>query len=185
MTWQASTKRWFKKYRGQVYAVSCRPLKCPPAKEASAQAANAWGEAKQKEIDAAPPTEEDLRVNAFRVYCMVQDWPSLDEANREKRVDSIIGAGQYQKLKAQAEAMVEAAVKVTPPDRTVKAALRAAFRSEKRGGGAANRATAIVRLRARPRLSAPRWRLPKRWSHAPDDTGRVPNRPTIVSARKP
>ena len=50
---------------------------------------------------------------------MVQDWGQLDEASREKLVDSLVGEGQYQKIKAQAEAMVAAAVKATPPDRTV------------------------------------------------------------------
>ena len=34
---------------------------------------------------------------------MVQDWGQLDEASREKLVDSLVGVGQYQKLKAQAE----------------------------------------------------------------------------------
>jgi integrase len=125
MTWQASTKRWFKKYRGTIYAVSCRQLKCPPTKEASASAANDWWEAKQKEIDTAPPTEQELAANAFRVWSMVQDWQQLDEASREKLVDSLVGAGQYQKIKAQADAMVAATVNHAPPDRTVMAQVEA------------------------------------------------------------
>ena len=103
MTWVPGQRRWLKKFKGKHYSVSCKQLKCPDSKEASAAAANAWREAKKKEIENAPPTEEDLRVNAFRVYSMVQDWAMLDEASREKVVDSLVGAGQYQKIKAQAE----------------------------------------------------------------------------------
>ncbi len=125
MTWQGSTRRWFKKHRGKMYTVSCRQLGCPDTKEGSAAAANAWWTAKQKEIEAAPPTEEDRRANAFKVWSMVQDWGQLDEASREKLVDSLVGEGQYRKLKAQAEAMVETAVKTTPPDRTVAAQVEA------------------------------------------------------------
>src|SRR5262249_36883774 len=94
-------------------------------KEASWKAANAWWEAKQQEIDNAPPTEADRRVNAFKVWSMVQDWGQLDEESREKLVDSLIGAGQYQKLKVQAAAVVDAAVQTTPPDRTVTAQVEA------------------------------------------------------------
>jgi integrase len=125
MSWSATGRRWMKKYRGQWYAISCRKLGMPETKEASWKAANAWWEAKQKEIDSAPPTEEERRVNAFKVWSMVQEWGQLDELSREKLVDALIGAGQYQKLKAQAEAVVEAAVKVTPPDRTVAAQVEA------------------------------------------------------------
>jgi integrase len=125
MTWQASTRRWFKKHKGQVYAVSCRQLGRPGTKEASADDANAWWEAKLKEIETAPPTEEDLRVNAFRVWSMVQDWQQLDEASRERLLDSLLGAGQYQKIKAPADATVASAAKAVPPDRTVKAQVEA------------------------------------------------------------
>jgi hypothetical protein len=125
MTWVPGQKRWLKKYRGKMYAVSCRQLGGPDTKDGSAAAANDWWEAKQQEIDAAPPTEEDLRVNAFRVYSMVQDWSTLDEASREEVVDSIIGAGQYRRLKEQAEAVVASAVRATPADRTVAAQIEA------------------------------------------------------------
>lgn len=121
MTWVPRQRRWLKKYKGKLYGVSCKQLKCPDTKEASAAAANAWWEAKQEEIDASPPTEEDLRLNAYRVWCMVQDWQNLDEENREKLVDSLVGPGQYQKIKAQAEQVVAATVKATPPDRAIKA----------------------------------------------------------------
>ena len=120
MTWQPSTRRWIKKYRGKMYTVSCRQLGCRETKEESTAAANAWWQVKLKEIEAAPPTEEDRRATAFKVWDMVQDWQQIDEASREKLVDSLVGEGQYQAIKAQAEAMVETAIKIAPPDRTVK-----------------------------------------------------------------
>lgn len=120
MTWVPSGKRWLKKHQGKMYAVSCRQLNCPETREGSVAAANAWWEAKQKEIEAIPPSEEDIRANAFKVWSMVQDWQQLDEASREKLVDSLIGTGQYQKIKGQADAMVAAAEKSAPADRTVR-----------------------------------------------------------------
>jgi integrase len=125
MTWSATGRRWMKKYKGKWHAISCRKLGVPETKQASWMAANAWWEEQQKAIDAAPPTEEDIRVNAFRVWAMVQDWQHLDESSREKLVDSLVGAGQYQKIKAQADAMVASAVKAVPPERTVKAQVEA------------------------------------------------------------
>lgn len=123
MTWVASGRRWTKRYKGRWYAISCKKLRAPETKEGSARAANAWWEAKQKEIDDAPEdlSEEGARVNAFKVWSMVQDWQQLDEASREKLVDSLVGAGQYRRLKAQAEAMVTSAAEATPPGRTVGA----------------------------------------------------------------
>jgi integrase len=121
MTWQASTRRWFKKHKGRVYAISCRQLGAEETKEGSAAAANAWWEAKLAEIENAPPTEQELRVNAFKVWSMVQDWQNLDDASREKLVDSLVGVGQYQKIKAQADSVVAATTKVVPEDRTVGA----------------------------------------------------------------
>ncbi len=121
MTWQASTRRWFKKYHGRIYAVSCRQLGTEPSKDASLAAANAWWEAKQKEIVTAPPTEEELKANAIRVWTMVQDWKVLDEESRERLVDSLVGEGQYRKIKAQADAMVASATQAAPPDRAVEA----------------------------------------------------------------
>lgn len=125
MTWQASTRRWFKKHNGKMYTVSCRRLGTPESKEGSAVAANEWWEGKLKEIEAAPPTEEDRRANAFKVWSMVQDWGRLDEPSREKLVDSLIGEGQYRQIRAQAEEMVESASKPTPADRTIFAQVEA------------------------------------------------------------
>src|SRR5579885_1682636 len=121
MTWIPGSRRWIKKHKGKMYAVSCKQLDCPESKDESAAAANKWWENKQKEIESAPPTEEDLKANAFKVWSMVQDWHSLDEASREKIVDSLVGNGQYQKIKVQAEAMIESAARATPPERTIKA----------------------------------------------------------------
>jgi integrase len=125
MTWQASTRRWFKKHRGKMYTVSCRQLGCPDTKEGSAPAANSWWNAKLTEIETAPPTEADMKANAFKVWDMVQNWGQLDEVSREKLVDSLVGEGQYRKIRDQAVAMVETAVKATPPDRTVAAQVEA------------------------------------------------------------
>jgi integrase len=121
MTWQASTRRWFKKHKGKMYTVSCRQLDCPDTKEASAPAANTWWAAKLKEIESAPPSDEDRKANAFKVWSMVQNWGQLSEEDRERLVDSMVGEGQYKQIKAQADVMVAAAVSVTPPDRTVSA----------------------------------------------------------------
>ncbi|RUL89420.1 tyrosine-type recombinase/integrase [Tautonia sociabilis] len=125
MTWQASTRRWFKKHKGKMYTVSCRQLGCPDTKEGSGNAANAWWGAKLKEVEAAPPSEADRRANALKVWSMVQDWGQLAEEDRERLVDSMVGEGQYRKIKAQAEAMVETAAKPTPVDRTVSAQVEA------------------------------------------------------------
>jgi integrase len=125
MTWMAPTRRWCKKYKGKLYFVSCRQLGTEDTKDASAAAANAWWEAKRKEIDTAPLTEEERRINAFRVWSMVQNWQQLDEDNRETLVDSLVGAGQYQKIRAQAEEMIASAAKSVPPDRTINAQVEA------------------------------------------------------------
>jgi len=125
MTWVPNQRRWIKKHKGKMYAVSCKQLGRPDTKEDSLAAANEWWESKEKEIDAAPPTEQDVRANAFKGWSMVQDWGQLDEASREKLVDSLVGAGQYQRIKTQADGVVAAAVRATPPDRTVQAQVEA------------------------------------------------------------
>jgi integrase len=121
MTWIPESRRWIKKHKGKMYAVSCKQLERPDTKEESAAAANRWWENKQKEIESAPPTEEELRANAFKVWSMVQDWQALDEPSREKIVDSLVGDGQYKKIKAKAEAMIESTGRPVPPDRTIEA----------------------------------------------------------------
>lgn len=119
MTWIPATRRWAKKYRNKMYFVSCRQLGTAETKEESAAAANAWWAAKVQEIETAPPTAADRRANAFRIWTMVQTWKQLAEEDRERMVDSLVGEGQYRKIKAQAEAMIESAAMVTPEDRTV------------------------------------------------------------------
>lgn len=121
MTWVAGSRRWRKCYKGKWYSVSCRQLNSDETKEASWKAANEWWEREQGLADAAPPTEQDRRANAFKVWSMVQDWERLDDASRERLVDALLGAGQYRKIKEQADAMVASAVTATPPDRTVEA----------------------------------------------------------------
>ncbi|WP_020474433.1 tyrosine-type recombinase/integrase [Zavarzinella formosa] len=117
MTWVPAGKRWMKKSQGKMYSVSCRQLNCPETREGSIDAANAWWEAKKTEIATMPPTEEEVRANAFKVWMMVQDWHQLDEASREKLVDSMIGVGKYQKIKGQADSLV--AEKPAPADRSI------------------------------------------------------------------
>jgi hypothetical protein len=51
MTWDAKTKTWFKKYKRQRLAVSCRQLKTDPTKEGSAALANQWFRQRKQEID--------------------------------------------------------------------------------------------------------------------------------------
>ena len=53
MGWNKTAKRWFKKYRGTIYAVSPKQLGTEPTKEGSRQAANEWWTKKQAELDAA------------------------------------------------------------------------------------------------------------------------------------
>jgi integrase len=125
MTWQASACRWFKKFKGKMYAVSCRQLGAAESKEASWKAANDWWAKKQKQLETAPPTEADLRANAIKVWSMVQDWSALDEPSRERLVDSLVGEGQYAKIKAQAELALATVTKATPPGRTIKAQIEA------------------------------------------------------------
>ncbi|HEY7155765.1 MAG TPA: tyrosine-type recombinase/integrase [Gemmataceae bacterium] len=120
MTWMAPTRRWVKKFKGKMYFVSCRQLGIEDEnKEASADAANDWWRAKQKELESAPPTEAEVRANAIKVWSMVQDWGMLDEAAREKLVDGILGEGQYQKLKQQAAA-IEEQVHAPLPGRSIR-----------------------------------------------------------------
>ena len=125
MTWVPVSRRWRKAYKGKWYSVSCRQLNTEETKEASWKAANEWWERERGIADSAPPSEADLRANAFRVWSMVQDWQVLDEDSREKLVDSLVGAGQYQKIKAQAEAMIQTTVKAVPPNRTINAQVEA------------------------------------------------------------
>src|SRR5207248_878203 len=102
-----------KLYKGKWYSVSCRQLRCEETKEASWKLANDWWEREQGIADAAPPSEADRRANAFKVWSMVQDWGQLDEHSRRRLVDSLVGEGQYERIKGQAEA-VAASVKAAP-----------------------------------------------------------------------
>src|SRR5262245_46255682 len=55
MTWVANGRRWMKEYKGRKYAISCRQLGVPENKAESYLAANAWWEAKKREIDGQSP----------------------------------------------------------------------------------------------------------------------------------
>ena len=60
MTWVPARKRWTKKYRGKMYAVSCRALGTDPTKEASTKAANDWWRKKQTELESESLQESML-----------------------------------------------------------------------------------------------------------------------------
>lgn len=121
MTWVPGSRRWRKKYRGQWYAVSCRQLGCEETKEASWKLANEWWEKQQGIADSAPPTEEDRRSNAAKVWAMVEEWQQLDEPEREKLVDALLGGGRYAALREQASAVAAQVMEPVRPDRTIRA----------------------------------------------------------------
>ena len=68
MYWNHTQKRWFKKYRGKMYAVSPRTLECDPTKEGSRQAANEWWTRKQAEIDEALGKAKRHPANLVQCY---------------------------------------------------------------------------------------------------------------------
>lgn len=51
MSWSIKQKRWYKRYRGRLYWIGPKTLKCEATKEASRKAANDWWAKKQTEID--------------------------------------------------------------------------------------------------------------------------------------
>ncbi|QDV36983.1 tyrosine-type recombinase/integrase [Tautonia plasticadhaerens] len=51
MTWVPARRGWMKWHRGKNYSVSCRQLGVEPTKEASYQAANAWWQARESELE--------------------------------------------------------------------------------------------------------------------------------------
>src|SRR5262249_45490245 len=55
MTWVTDRRRWTKKHKGKMYAVSPQALGVEATKEASYQAANAWWIRKRAEIDHSRP----------------------------------------------------------------------------------------------------------------------------------
>jgi integrase len=120
MTWVPSERRWTKHYKGRNWSASCKQLKTAATKEASWEAANAWWQAKQKEIDTSPPDEQTKGANAFRLWCITQDWKNFDDETRQRLIDSLLGSGEYQKLKQQADTYKAAALQTSPTDRTVK-----------------------------------------------------------------
>ncbi|SIN69293.1 Phage integrase family protein [Singulisphaera sp. GP187] len=121
MTWVGGSRRWRKKYKNVWYSVSCRQLGTEDTKEASWRAANAWWRQQQGLTDNAPPSESEERANAFKFWSMVRDWDQIAEKDRGRVVDSLLGEGKYQQIKAQAEAILKSAIETTPPNRTVAA----------------------------------------------------------------
>src|SRR5208283_3654667 len=94
MTWNKTDKRWHKGYRGRRYAISPKQLDCPATKDSSRTAANAWWEAKQKEIDEALGKAKqhpahivkryDLAIRNHRVFA----WWHRREGNLEQAAKS-------------------------------------------------------------------------------------------------
>jgi hypothetical protein len=67
MGWVPSRSRWQKSYRGRLYVISCRQLGTLATRRHSRALANAWWEAKQRQLDAVslimppPPTATPTR----------------------------------------------------------------------------------------------------------------------------
>ena len=68
MGWNKTQKRWYKRYRGRLYFVSPRQLKCQPNKDASRTAANEWWERKQREIDEQLGQAKQHPVKIVKTY---------------------------------------------------------------------------------------------------------------------
>ena len=68
MGWDKKSKRWYKRYRGKLYAVSPRKLGTKTTKEDSATAANQWWENKQDEIDKALASKRQHPDNLLWAY---------------------------------------------------------------------------------------------------------------------
>lgn len=69
LTWEPTNRRWLKSYKGRCYKVSARQLGCPETKEGSYVAANAWWDAKRKDLDgAADLDQQEQRLTAHRDY---------------------------------------------------------------------------------------------------------------------
>jgi hypothetical protein len=94
MTWNKTQRRWFKMYRGKMFAVSPKQLNRSPSKEQSRVSANAWWERKQAEIDeqfgkakqhpAGVVNRYALAIRNHRVY----SWWHRREGDIEQAVKS-------------------------------------------------------------------------------------------------
>src|SRR5437899_8589304 len=65
MTWVPAQSRWIKQHKGRTYSVSAKQLNAPATKGQSWMHANAWWEAKQKEIEAAERAAQPPEVSAL------------------------------------------------------------------------------------------------------------------------
>jgi len=122
MTWVPASRRWMRRYKEKWYAISCRKLGLPETKEASWRAANAWWEQQQALADVPP---EDGRLErATRISHLVQDFARLDEEARREAVEALLGAGAYDSLTSQRDAVL-ASMTAPSPERTVGAQVEA------------------------------------------------------------
>jgi integrase len=117
MTWVPVSRRWRKIHRGKVFMVSCRQLGVAETKEASWKAANEWWEREQGIADL--PTEGDRIARATQIGRLVKDFGRLDDNGRREAVEALLGAGSYDKLRSQANAVL-ASMEAPSPERTVR-----------------------------------------------------------------
>ncbi len=74
MTWNIAGKRWFKKFRGKMYAISPRQLHRPPNREESRLAANDWWKAKEREIeDKDKATQKAIIEENLRQFLEIEE----------------------------------------------------------------------------------------------------------------
>ena len=129
MTWHAPTKRWVKKYKGRLYFISAKQLGVPPSKEASWQAANAWWEAKQTELDdehrqkEPSPTIKALELWAGRpmqsqddLIATVMNFARTGTPTEEMR-QIVLGPNKLDQLTRNFNSLLDGS---SQPNRTVK-----------------------------------------------------------------
>ena len=111
MTWVASKKRWTKMYRGKMYAVSCRQLKCPATKEESRLFANEWWGKKQEQIDKLLAESKKHPARITNYYAdVLENWRLFGKWHRKYGDIS-----QAQRAEAMIESLQEALKTDSPP----------------------------------------------------------------------
>lgn len=83
LTWNGKSARWFKRFDGKQYAITAGKLKTlyphlveSETKEGSYRAANAWWEAKEKELAVSP--DEELFTQALYYRSLRAKWYELE-----------------------------------------------------------------------------------------------------------
>ncbi|WP_422929744.1 tyrosine-type recombinase/integrase [Singulisphaera sp. PoT] len=122
MTWIPAGRRWRKHHKGRSYTVSCKQLGVPETKEASWRAANEWWERQLASPEA--PSPDDRVDRAATLARLVRDFSSLDDDARREAVETLLGQGAYDDLKARADSML-AGMDAPAPGRAVAAQVEA------------------------------------------------------------